>query len=525
LDGWGSIRGEVLAVHLFLLLAPAVSVAGTAFTYQGELTENGVPANGTFDIAFSLWDAPDGGNEICCPVVVNDVQVVDGRFNAQLDFGADAFDNQGRWLELIVEGFTLSPRQPITRSPYAIQTRGIFVDENHNVGIGTTTPEERVHIVGNDATLRIETDGPTNDGTFLRDTADGVSRLWKQVSIGDAHLDIDAIPTTGFSNAAVRFFRHTSTSGGKQVEFYEGNGTDQISARIGTFGADSWFQLLSGDFGIGTDDPQARLDVIARGNGKAGRFLGDVAMTGGLEVAGDGSVPVIRAEIDGTGAGLRVADGPDTLDVDVNSINTRGDSPIGDPLYLNDEVSESVLIGFGGGNCGIGGGTAGLPQTRLHVDGGSDVTVSDLGSGYLLLGSPADTNIVMDNNEIMARNNGQPSTLHLNAEGGDVKMGPQQAHPAYAYASIVALPSLVFVSSGTPNVVDAFQVTNGTFDVLIDGGVAPDDVIIVTSNRADIVATGEYDESGGTTAVRCRCYEVDSGDPRYCTFSLLIFRP
>jgi len=399
------MRPELLLPRVSLscvlaLLAPGVAMADTAFTYQGELKENGEPAVGAIDIEFSLWDAPDGGARIGCAVPVNNVQVVDGRFSAQLDFGADAFDNSGRWLELTVEGFTLTPRQPVTRSPYSIQTRGIFVDQNYNVGIGTDTPEEKMHIVGDDATLRIETDGPTNDGTFLRDTADGTSRLWKQVAVGEARLDFDAIPTTGFSPASIRFFRHTSTSGGKQVEFYDGLGTDNVSARIGTSGADSWFQLLSGDFGIGTDNPAARLDVVGRGN-----------------------APVIRAEIEDSGPGLRVGQGADTLDVKVNSINTRGDSPITDPLYLNDEVSAPVLIGVGGGNLGVGGATSAFPLVKLHVDGGFEATVDDLTSGHVLLGSPVGANLVMDGNEIMARNAGAASTLFVNNEGGEVVFG------------------------------------------------------------------------------------------------------
>lgn len=55
---------------------------------------------------------------------------------AELDFGADSFDGAQRWLEISVNGTTLSPRNSVTRSPYAIQTRGMIAEE-----VGEILPE------------------------------------------------------------------------------------------------------------------------------------------------------------------------------------------------------------------------------------------------------------------------------------------------------------------------------------------------------------------------------------------------
>src|SRR5689334_22113568 len=48
-----------------LMLMLAVSVAGAAqtsqFTYQGKLTDTGVPANGNYDLQFKLFDTPTVG--------------------------------------------------------------------------------------------------------------------------------------------------------------------------------------------------------------------------------------------------------------------------------------------------------------------------------------------------------------------------------------------------------------------------------------------------------------------------------
>ena len=109
----------------------------TTITYQGELKDNGDLANGSFNMEFSLWDSASAGNQFGSTIVINNVPVADGKFTVDLDFGGLAFDNDDRWLEIGVAGTTLTPRTRITRTPYAIQTRGIFVNDDESfVGIG-----------------------------------------------------------------------------------------------------------------------------------------------------------------------------------------------------------------------------------------------------------------------------------------------------------------------------------------------------------------------------------------------------
>ncbi|MHC4695327.1 MAG: autotransporter outer membrane beta-barrel domain-containing protein [Planctomycetota bacterium] len=129
---------------------------GTAFTYQGQLKQAGVPVNGTADFVFRVWNAETGG-AIVGSEDPDSVEVVDGLFTVRLDFGAGAFRGDARWLEVEVEfpsgtgnWATLSPRQPLTAAPYALQTRGLFTDDALNVGIGTTSPSRRLHVEGDD---------------------------------------------------------------------------------------------------------------------------------------------------------------------------------------------------------------------------------------------------------------------------------------------------------------------------------------------------------------------------------------
>ena len=107
--------------------APCLFGQGTAFTYQGSLTASGSPANGNYDIEFYLRDAASGGNSVGTTNAIAPVAVSDGLFTVMPDFGAGIFDGSSRWLEIGVRTngslaayTTLSPRQALTPSPYAI---------------------------------------------------------------------------------------------------------------------------------------------------------------------------------------------------------------------------------------------------------------------------------------------------------------------------------------------------------------------------------------------------------------------
>ncbi|MBC7224519.1 MAG: hypothetical protein H5T59_09660, partial [Anaerolineae bacterium] len=112
-----------------------MGVLGTANTYQGYLTDDGVPANGTYDLLFTLFN-PEGV-QIAGPVSLEDVLVQEGRFTALVDFGRYAFLGWERELEIAVRpgdsegGYTtLAPRQPITAAPFALSLPGLFTVPN-----------------------------------------------------------------------------------------------------------------------------------------------------------------------------------------------------------------------------------------------------------------------------------------------------------------------------------------------------------------------------------------------------------
>ena len=116
-------------LSLFTALVSQLSTAyaqGTAFMYQGQLATDGSLANGTYDVEFTLYAANMTGAPIAGPVTNSTTAVSNGLFSAMVDFGPGVFTGTNCWLDIAVRTngsatFTeLTPRQPITPTPYAI---------------------------------------------------------------------------------------------------------------------------------------------------------------------------------------------------------------------------------------------------------------------------------------------------------------------------------------------------------------------------------------------------------------------
>ncbi len=111
LGGMGVCPGEVHAA------VDGGAVQLPDFTYQGRLDVAGVPANGTFDLSFSLWDAETGGAQIGSTIDEPAFPISNGIFTVSLAFPG-AFVGEQRYLEVTVDG-TVLPRQPISTAPVA----------------------------------------------------------------------------------------------------------------------------------------------------------------------------------------------------------------------------------------------------------------------------------------------------------------------------------------------------------------------------------------------------------------------
>src|SRR5215212_4855389 len=120
----------------------------TAFTYQGRLSDAGSPANGQYDLEFKLFDngVVGDGVQYGTTFTLEDVQVTNGVFTVQLDFGPEVFSGADRFLEIGVRAgastgafTTLSPRQQITSTPYAVRSISASTADTADTATTATT--------------------------------------------------------------------------------------------------------------------------------------------------------------------------------------------------------------------------------------------------------------------------------------------------------------------------------------------------------------------------------------------------
>jgi hypothetical protein len=130
---------KVIAMMVVVLVAVLLTTGGVVagdptgsgdppveskINYQGQLTDNGGnPLDGTYNMQFLFYDSAAGGSQVGSTISENDVGVTNGLFNVKLDVNQSDFNGQGLWLEVMVEGETLSPRQEILPVPYALSLK------------------------------------------------------------------------------------------------------------------------------------------------------------------------------------------------------------------------------------------------------------------------------------------------------------------------------------------------------------------------------------------------------------------
>ncbi len=337
----------VAALAVGGLVATAAPV-GTKFTYQGALKRDGQPLDGFADLTFEVYDAPVAGTRLGI-TSLGSQPVTDGLFQVTIDFGPGPFSNgEARWVQVIVNGTALTPRQELNAAPFSLATRGMNVSASGNVGFGTSAPADRAEIAGT----------------------------------GSVALRV----TSSNGLAGINLY----SDGTGQCSVYSPTGTNDL--RLRTLSADHLTVSASGNIGIGTTSPGQKLDV-----------RGAISTQDGIHTDAN-YAPLITKQWDVASAGRFLGygrwgmfmDSQDLL-IGVPGTDYSATSNIVFGGIRADSTLQDWMRIVEGGNVGIG---INQPASRLHVAGALTVdhsaplSISLLGNGEVAadtgIGHPAD---------------------------------------------------------------------------------------------------------------------------------------
>lgn len=244
----------------------------------------------------------------------------------------------------------------------------VNISPSGSVGIGTQAPADRLHI--SNGHLRIESNIANDSSIIVLNQATSNCNI--QYRVGNI-----ARAYTGYDVSTATFVTSASNTGTRP---------------------DLTIKALNGFAGLGTSNALYQLHLVGTAttgiqyDGTSGGYAGCY-----MNATDTGSgKPFYGYKVGNIIKGWTYMDKNDRF-----SIYNGGDR----------------LVVQNNGNVGIG---ITAPAARLHISGGTDASIS--GGGYLITGVLNSENISIDNNEIMARNNGAVSTLFFNHSGGNVAM-------------------------------------------------------------------------------------------------------
>ncbi|MDI6792949.1 MAG: hypothetical protein QME81_08805, partial [bacterium] len=246
---------SMVAVVWLLLGVSLAQAMPNLMNYQGRLTDAGGAAvsDGSYTIVFRICDAETSGNKLW--EESQTVTIKDGLFYVVLGKTTpiDLSFDKDYWFALKVgDDSEMTPRQRMTSAGYAFTAGSlgggvVNVDAAGNIGIGTTSPAEKLDVAGN-----IHAGGSIASGNSI--TIDGTNDKIT-ASGGTLSFDDENLVTTGTVTAA-------AFAG-------DGSGLSNISGTTDSDWTESGTNVyrVSGNVGVGTTEPAHKLDVISSGEG------------------------------------------------------------------------------------------------------------------------------------------------------------------------------------------------------------------------------------------------------------------
>ncbi len=289
---------SVLGIQSLLLAVPG------RMSYQGKLTDSsGAPLNGLFKMTFSLYSGPLDGTPVWSEIYDNasKITVTNGYVNLELGsvvtLNASVFSISKAYLGIKVESDAeMTPRVAIQTVPFAFQaeqaeriggftpsqflrsdTDTLFI--NGKVGIGTSAPDSKLHVVG---ATHIE--GALQAGTITGTSFVGDGSKLTNISAGSFS---STVPVANGGTGAV-------TLNG----ILKGNGTNAITGLTGatnyatkwtdatTLGSSALLYDNGTMVGIGTSHPTKLLHVGGSGLIESSLQVGAHLSVSGNVIAG-----------------------------------------------------------------------------------------------------------------------------------------------------------------------------------------------------------------------------------------------
>ena len=284
---------------------------GTNFSYQGQLNQNGELAQGAYDFEFFIYDVDTGGIALTAPLSLEDVQVTEGVFSVDLDFGPSPYSGVKLWLEIRVRdgssvgSFTgLAPRQVLNPTPFAIRAQSVDVDSIASAEIEDGTVGSADLAAGAVGTSQINSDevqrrvsGSCSVGSYIRSISEDGTVICEAAAGAEysAGNGIVLIDTTFSADTSVVQQRITSScSTGSSIRSIDENGgviCQPDSDTDTTYSAGSGVILTDTTFSV---DPAAVQTRVSSSCG-AGQYLTGINEDGS-PLCADLNLPLDYAE-------------------------------------------------------------------------------------------------------------------------------------------------------------------------------------------------------------------------------------